>query len=186
MRSSTGEIHIDSDRRPHTVCPTCNFTDTDAKCALQIRCEGWYHQRCNPIPASTVCLACQASVTPTPPTTTTPLSPTELTHLNDARGTIYSSTDGSVKGVTTRNTSSTWGLCIRVVRPSGKAILIKRRGIVQITAGEESSYRVEVEGLIHLYSLLPAHIHTRHACDNEAALKAHLTSRSHAELCARR
>jgi hypothetical protein len=28
-------------------------------------------------------------------------------------------------------------LCIRVVRPSGKAILIKRHGKVQITAGEE-------------------------------------------------
>ena len=77
-------------------------------------------------------------------------------------------------------------VCIRVVRPSGKAILIKRRGKVQITAGEESSYRVEVEGLIQLYLLLPAHIHTRHTCDNEAAVKAHLTSRYHAELGARR
>jgi hypothetical protein len=65
-------------------------------------------------------------------------------------------------------------------------ILIKRRGKVLITAGEESSYRVEVEGLIKLYTLLPAHIHTRHACDNEAAVKAHLTSRSHAGLGARR
>jgi hypothetical protein len=57
---------------------------------------------------------------------------------------------------------------------------------MQITAGEESSYRVEVEGLIQLYSLLLAHIHTRHVCDNKAAVKAHLTSRSHAGHGARR
>jgi hypothetical protein len=99
---------------------------------------------------------------------------------------IYSSTDGSVKGVATDDTSSTWGLCIRVIRASGTAILIKRRGKVLITAGDESSYRVEVEGLIQLYTLLPAHINTRHACDNEAAVKAHLTSRVHAGLGARR
>ena len=72
-----------------------------------------------------------------------------------------------------------------MIQASGKAILIKRRGKVLITAGEESSYRVEVEGLIQLYTLLPAHIHTRHACDNEAAVKAHLTSRAHAGLGAR-
>ena len=51
--------------------------------------------------------------------------------------------------------------------------------------GEESSYRVEVEGLIQLYTLLPAHMNTRHACDNEAAVKAHLTSSAHAALGAR-
>jgi hypothetical protein len=65
-------------------------------------------------------------------------------------GTIYSSIDGSVKGVAEKQTSSTWGLCIRVVLPFGQIKLIKRRGKVQIAAREESSYRVEVEGLIEL------------------------------------
>jgi hypothetical protein len=45
---------------------------------------------------------------------------------------------------------------------------------------------VEIEGLIQLYKLLPAHINTRHACDNEAAVKAHHTSESQAKLGARR
>ena len=185
-RSSTGEVHMDTDTKPHAVCPTCQYTDTDTKCALQLRCGGWYHQRCNPTPRSTVCTACLPSDATAQLNSIAPLSPVELAHLNDAKGLIYSSTDGSVKGVATHNTSSTWGLCIRVIRASGKAIHIKRRGKVLITAGEESSYRVEVEGLIQLYTLMPAHIHTRHACDNEAAVKAHLTSRAHAGLGARR
>ena len=97
---------------------------------------------------------------------------------------FYSSTDASVKGVAEKNTSSTWGLCIRV--PSGQTKLIKRRGKVQIAAGEESYYRVEVEGLIQLYTLLPTHIHTRHACDNEKAVKVHHTKQHNAALGARR
>jgi hypothetical protein len=69
-----------------------------------------------------------------------------------------------------------------VVLSSGQTKLIKRRGKVQVAAGEKSSYRVEVEGLIQLYTLLPTHIHTRHACDNEAAVKAHYTTQHHAAL----
>jgi hypothetical protein len=92
----------------------------------------------------------------------------------------------AVKCVVEKKTSSTWGLCIRLVLPSGYTELIKRRGKVQIAAGEESSYRMEVEGLIQLYTLLPTHIHTRHACDNEAAVKAHYTTQHHAALGARR
>ena len=117
---------------------------------------------------------------------TAPLTTTELNHLNNARGLIYTSTDGSVKGIATTNTSFTWGLVIRAVTQGGKAIIIKRRGRVLITAGGESFYRVELKGLIQLYKLLPAHINTRHACDNEAAMKAYNTSKYHANLGARR
>ena len=119
-------------------------------------------------------------------TTTTILTTNELNTINNAVGTIYSSTDGFVKGVAEKKTSSTWGLCLRVVLPSGQTKLIKRRGNVQIAAREESSYRVEVEGLIQLYTLLSTHVHTRHACDNEAAVKAHYTTQHHAALGARR
>ena len=95
-RSSTGEVHMDTDTKTHAVCPTCQFTDTDTKCALQTRCGGWYHQRCNPTPRSTVCTACLPRNATAQFNNTAPLTPDELAHLNDATGRIYSSTDGSV------------------------------------------------------------------------------------------
>jgi hypothetical protein len=75
--------------------------------------------------------------------------------------------------------ASAW--CVHPVKPYSSRDTVK----CKLRQGR-NSYRVEVEGLIQLYSLLPAHIHTRHACDNEAAVKAHLTSRSHTELDTRR
>ena len=84
-RSSTGEVHMDTDKKPHAVCPTCQYTDTDTKCALQLRCGGWYHQRCNPIPNSTVCTACHQNNTAEQLNAIAPLSPVELAHLNDAK-----------------------------------------------------------------------------------------------------
>ena len=55
-----------------------------------------------------------------------------------------------------------------------------------ITAGEDSSYRVEVEGLIQIYTILPATLHTTHACDNESAVAAHDTIDHHARKGARK
>ena len=109
-----------------------------------------------------------------------------LLALHDASGTIYSSTDGSVKGIHKTDVSSTWGLCIRVQAQDGTITRITRHGKILITAGEESSYRVEVEGLIQIYTLLPATFHTTHACDNEAAVDAHDTIDYHARKGARK
>ena len=82
----------------------------------------------------------------------------------------------------TDNASSTWGICIRV----SDTVRITRRGKISITKGEESSYRVEVEGLTQIYRLLPPHIITRHACDNEAAVRAHKTIFNHAQKSTRK
>ena len=52
--------------------------------------------------------------------------------------------------------------------------------------GEESFYRVELEALIQIYLLLPPQYRARHACDNEAAVKAHTSIRYHARKSARK
>jgi hypothetical protein len=94
-RNTNGEIRVETDRKPHAVCPTCNFTDTDAKCLLTLRCEGWYHKRCNKNANSIACRACQEYDPIATLATTAPLTTTEHNHLNNARGLIYTSTDGS-------------------------------------------------------------------------------------------
>ena len=63
---------------------------------------------------------------------------------------------------------------------------ISRSGKIRLSLGEDSSYRVELEGLVQLYTILPADISTRHACDNEAAVKAHKSTRYHARKSARK
>ena len=45
---------------------------------------------------------------------------------------------------------------------------------------------MEVEGLTQIYHLLPPHIITRHACDNEAAVRAHKTIFYHAQKSTRK
>jgi hypothetical protein len=71
-------------------------------------------------------------------------------------------------------------MCPPVQLQDGTTTRITRNGKVMITAGEESSYRVEVEGLIQIYAILPTTLHTTHACDNESAVAAHATIAHHA------
>jgi hypothetical protein len=105
----------------------------------------------------------------TPDAETLPLTNAELHMLSTAPGIIYTSTDGSVKQAQTPEASSTWALSIRV----SPTTTISRSGKISLSPGEDSSYRVELEGLVQLYTILPADISTRHACDNKAAVKAH-------------
>jgi hypothetical protein len=91
-----------------------------------------------------------------------------------------------VKGIHTTDVSSTWGLCIQVQLQDGITTRITRNGKVLITAGEESSYRVEVERLIQIYTIFPATLHTTHACNNESAVAAHDTIDHHARKGARK
>ena len=97
-QTSNGGVIIDTDKRSHAVCPTCSFTNTDAKCTLALKCcEGWYHKRCNPNEKSTMCTACQNDNTATLRFAIAPLTMNEFNHINNNVGVIYSSTDGSVK-----------------------------------------------------------------------------------------
>ena len=182
QRNEDGDAVVTTDTQPHAPCAKCGRTNTDTKCANTPSCEAWFHARC--IPHSQLCPACQhPRDTHTAPTQ---LTQVELLTLHNACGTIYSSTDGSVKGIHKTDVSSTWGLCIRVQAQDGTITRITRHGKILITAGEESSYRVEVEGLIQIYALLPAAFHTTHACDNEAAVDAHDTIDYHARKGARK
>ena len=110
------------------------------------------------------------------------LTPHELSLLSNHVGTLNTSTDGSVKGAQTVNASSTWGLCIWI----SDVVSITRSGKIAVTPGEESSYRVELEALIQIDLLLPPQYRARHACDNEAAVKAHTSIRYHAQKSARK
>jgi hypothetical protein len=118
----------------------------------------------------------------TPDVATLPLTNAELHMLSTAPGIIYTSTDGSVKKAQTPEASSTWALSIRV----SPTTTISRRGKIRLSPGEDSSYRVELEGLVQLYTILPADTSTRHACDNEAAVKAHKSIHYHARKSARK
>ena len=178
IRKDIGEVRMDQDTRADANCPTCTFKGTDTRCKIARHCEGWYHSRCNPI-RNDECTACSLPKEDTSESTVHPLTTEEISALENSTGTIYTSTDGSVKGVLTVDASSTWGLCIQITLKNGEVKYIRRKGKIMITAGEESSYRVELEGLIQIYLLLPQHIRTRHACDNESAVKAHNNIRYH-------
>ena len=64
--------------------------------------------------------------------------------------------------------SSTFGVVVDHTHTN-----IRRHGKIKIRKGEESSLRVELEALIHAYTLIPKHIHTIHAVDNETAIDIH-------------
>ena len=98
------------------------------------------------------------------------LHPTHLVKLEKRARThtIYSASDGSVKHAGTDHASSTFGVVIDHTHTN-----IRRYGKIKIRKGEESSLRVELEALIHAYNLIPSHIHTTHAADNETAIAIH-------------
>jgi hypothetical protein len=73
-----------------------------------------------------------------------------------------------VKGAGTDLASSTFGVVIDHMHTN-----IRRSGKIKIRTGEESSLRVELEALIHAYTLIPTHVHTVHAVDNETAIAIH-------------
>ena len=181
VRSQDGQqLHNTNDENEHAVCSTCTFTGADTRCTVASRCSGWYHARCQP-QAHGICAHCGPHILE-PPQHVQPLNPHELELLRTHAGTLYTSTDGSVRGAQTEDASSTWGVCIRL----SDDVSIQRSGKIAITQGEESSYRVELEALIQMYHLLPAQYRARHACDNEAAVKAHTSIRYHAQKSARK
>jgi hypothetical protein len=115
------------------------------------------------------CGMCSPPDYTTPDETIIPLNNQELHLLCTAPGRIYTSTDGSVKQAQTLEASSTWTLSIRI----SPTMTISRRGKINLSHGEESSYRVELEGLVELYIIFPADITTRNVCDNERRRSRH-------------
>jgi hypothetical protein len=67
--------------------------------------------------------------------------------------TIYSASDGSVLTAGTRNPSSTFDITIDLA-----SINVSHKGKITIRQGEESSLRVEIEGLIQAYYLIHSNI----------------------------
>jgi len=144
-------------------CQICKYPASDLKCCTP-RCTTHCHRRC--ITSDTwKCTACTHDHTRVQPLHQSHLSKLEeraLTH------TIYSASDGSVIGANTDSASSSFGLVIDHQHTN-----IRRRGKIKIRTGEESSLRVELEALIHAYHLIPKHIETIHAVDNETTIDIH-------------
>ena len=152
---------------PHTPttssCDLCSHPDTDTCCSNQ-PCPHRVHKRCLPNPDTWTCSECSA------PTAPRPLTPDQISLLFDRSlsHTIYSASDGSVRGANTQSPSSTFGVCID---PSH--LNITSGGKITIRMGEESSLRAELEALIHAYTIIPAGIDVIHAVDNMTAIDIH-------------
>jgi hypothetical protein len=175
------ELQNTKDEKEHAVCITCTFTGVDAQCAVASRCTRWYHARCQPYSVNNTCAHCAPPILETPQLVQ-PLTPHELALFSNHTDILYTSTDGSVKGGQTADASSTWGICIRISDVASVARSVK----IAITPGEESSYRVKLEALIQINLLLPPQYRARHACDNEAAVKAHTSIRYQGQKSARK
>jgi hypothetical protein len=174
-RDDNGNIYTTLDTKTTAKCPACSHTGADTRCATHSECEGWFHIRCYS-PDTHSCAICSPPEGTTPDATIVPLNIEELHLLYTAPGTIFTNTDGSVKKAQTLEASLTWALSIRI----SPTITISRSGKISLSPGEESSYRVELEGLVQLNAILPADVTTRHACDNEAAVTAHKSIHYHA------
>ena len=160
----TGEYEIPLPPQDHT-CVVCDQNKTDTSCTSR-GCNTRAHHRCLQTSQHWKCTAC---TTPTK-TTVAPLTTRQLRELTKraAQQTIYSASDGSVRGAGTAAPSSTFGVFIDLITET-----ISRCGRITIRTGEESSLRTELEGLIHAYNLIPSHIQTRHTVDNMTALDIH-------------
>ena len=158
----TGE-HITHPRPSHHDCDVCGHSQADQKC-VKTTCTNYSHGRCTSSQPWTCsqCTIDRSKVEPLHPSHLQKLEERLLTH------TIYSASDGSVKGAGTGHSSSSFGLVIDHLHTN-----VRRRGKITIREGEESSLRVELEALIHAYYLIPSHIKTIHAIDNETALEIH-------------
>ena len=147
-------------------CILCTHDNADLACSSKT-CTHHAHSRCTDQQRRWTCSACTVDTKHVHP-----LHPSQLRNLERSAllRTIYSSSDGSVTNANTTRASSSFGM---VIDPSHTNIT--RRGRISIRMGEESSLRVELEALIHAYTLIPAHISTIHAVDNETAIDIHTT-----------
>ena len=146
-------------------CHLCSHSQAEMKCTSPL-CENHVHKRCTD-ESSWTCESC------TPDRShVSPLSPSQLDKLERRAesNVIYSASDGSVTSAGTTSASSSFGLVIDRSHTN-----IRRSGKISIKIGEESSLRVELEALIHAYFIIPPHIQTIHAADNETAIDIHDT-----------
>ena len=158
----TGEYQA-PEAAQHTICQLCDLPAADTKCSTP-NCSLAVHTRCTTHQEWT-CHSCtpdKTKVMSLHPSHLAKLETRALTHQ------IYSASDGSVKKAGTDQASSTFGVVIDHNHTN-----VRRYGKINIRKGEESSLRVELEALIHAYSLIPTHIHTIHAADNETAIAIH-------------
>ena len=158
----TGEYKNPTAQKHHE-CAVCGHPEAKQKC-LNPPCTNHAHDGCTHTQPWTCTQYSpdRSRVAPLHPSHLAKLEERLLTH------TIYSASDGSVKGAGSGHSSSSFGLVIDHLHTN-----VRRRGEITIREGEESSLRVELEALIHAYYLIPAHIKTVHAIDNETALDIH-------------
>ena len=146
-----------------TECSICKLPDTDSTCTTA-SCQAAVHIRCTKH-HPWKCQACGPKAYRPPPLTRKQLKQLRTRMVNH---TIFSASDGSVLRAGSTNPSSTFGITI-----DPASIDISHRGKISIRQGEESSLRVEIEGLIQAYHLIPADIPVQHAVDNKGTVDIH-------------
>ena len=147
-----------------TVCSICTLPDTDSECTTR-SCDSKVHARCTPRQQPWKCPVCAPKAYRPPPLTRKHL---KLLRKRMIHHTIYSASDGSVLRAGTMDPSSTFGITI-----DPASINVSHKGKIDIRQGEESSLRVEIEGLIQAYYLIPPDIPVRHAVDNKGTVDIH-------------
>ena len=163
-----GQVFSDSENDDIGECSVCQETGLLFECSMATACKRWYHLACTSLPripaGNWVCPACVA----TRPRHTLP--EVVLENLYELAGDdepIFTSSDGSYKE---RNNSSTYGVNIHA---SNTNLNYSVGGHVDVQKCEASSLRMEIEGLIAAYELIPADIHPIHYMDNTEAIAIH-------------
>ena len=165
-------IYSDSEEDDRGTCHVCSLPGNLYQCHKATRCNGLHHHNCHSLkhnPRTTSHWICPECTTWNSHQTNHSLTSEELQCIHNTQTQIYTAADGSVKTVDGIK-SSTWGLYIDTPR-----FPITRNGKIRIRPGEESSFRVEMEGLIQLYTHIPPSSthHIIHACDNTSAIHYH-------------
>ena len=150
-------------------CSVCNKPGLLFECSTATHCKRWFHLECTPLlsipEGDWTCAACTSNK----PRHTIP--PTLMDDLRDRQldgEEIFTSSDGSYKEC---SNSSTYGFAI--IMTHDEHLSYATGGKIEVQSTEASSLRVELEGLITAYELLPPDLYITHYMDNTQAIAIH-------------
>ena len=146
-------------------CALCHTTDPDLQCTgTHVSCTRTAHSVCAQFHGDTPWICAHCSETAPPHTIPQHI----IDELTTQQTPIYTASDGSVRDQGTPNCSSTFGVHLTSATSS-----YFTHGRKHVNILEASSLRVELEGLICAYQIIPAHLDVIHAVDNTAAIHIH-------------
>ena len=168
FRVEDGVVLSESDADDIGECTVCAETGLLMECSSAKHCGRWYHLACTPLQTvpegDWVCDKCSTS---SPRHTLPPELLDTLLDMRDDGIPIFTSSDGSYRE---NGNSSTYGVNIGALSP---VLNYSFGGHLRITANEASSLRMELEGLIAAYEVIPPDVHPLHYMDNTEAIAIH-------------